>query len=139
VIKKHKIHNIRNYNFACGFVWVCNLASDIKGKTKTNGIRDRMWGEILRPKEGEIIGGWRKMYNEELQNLYSSPYVIRIIISRRMRWTRGCSTHGNEDKYIRILVGELKGKRPLGKPIHRWEDNFKMDLSQDGVVWAGLI
>jgi hypothetical protein len=87
------------------------------------------------------MGGWRKLHNEELYNLYSSPSIIRIIKSRRMRWVAHMAQMGEKRNMYRLLVGKPEGKRPLGRPRHRWMDNIKMGLLEMvlGVVyWIGL-
>jgi hypothetical protein len=68
---------------------------------------------IIGPKRDEVTGGWRKLHNEELQNLYSSPGIIRMIKSRRMRWTGNVARMGEKRNAYRILVGKSEGKRPL--------------------------
>jgi hypothetical protein len=88
-----------------------------------------------------VMGGWRKLHNEELHNLYSSPSIIRIIKSRRMRWAGHVAPMGEKRNIYTLLVGMPEGKRPLGRPRHRWIDNIKMDLSETGlniVDWIGL-
>jgi hypothetical protein len=81
---------------------------------------------IFGPKRDEVIGGWRKLHNEELHNLYCSP--IRIIKSRRMRWAGHVSRMREKRNAYRILVGKPEGNRPLGRP-RRWrKENIKMDL-----------
>jgi hypothetical protein len=87
-----------------------------------------------------VIGSWRKLHNEELHNLYCSPSVIRIIKSR-MRWGRDVSRMGKKRNAKRILVGKPEGKRPLGRPRSRREDNIKIDLREmgwDGMDWNDL-
>jgi hypothetical protein len=77
---------------------------------------------------------WRKLYNDELHSLYSSPNIFRVITSRRMRWAGNVVRMGR----VEVLVGRPKGKRPLGRPRRRWEDNIKMDLREieiDGANW----
>jgi hypothetical protein len=74
---------------------------------------------IFGPKRDEVIGGWRKLHNEELHNLYSSPSIIRIIKSRRMRWTENIARALGKRNIYRILVGNTEGKRPLGRSRHR--------------------
>jgi hypothetical protein len=77
----------------------------------------------------------------ELRDLYSSPSIIRIIMSRRMRWAEPCSTNGEKKNVYRLLVGKSEGKRPLGRPRRRWVDNNRMDLGEVGwgdVDWIGL-
>ena len=73
-----------------------------------------------------MTGEWRKLHNENLNDLYSLPYIVRVVKSRRMRWA-GHVAHMGEDRGVhRVLVGKLAGKRPLGRPRRRWEDNIKM-------------
>jgi hypothetical protein len=87
---------------------------------------------IFGPKREED-GSWRKLNNDDLHSLYSSPNIIRVIKSRRMRWA-GHITHMEEGKGVyRVLVGRLESKRPLGRPRRRWEDNIKMDLREIGI------
>jgi hypothetical protein len=94
---------------------------------------NRMLRRIFGSKRDAVIGGWRKMHNEELNNLYCSPSIIRIIKSRRMRWARLVARMGSA---YRILVEKPEGKRPLGRPRRRWEDNINMDLREIG--WGGI-
>jgi hypothetical protein len=75
-----------------------------------------------------VTGGWRKLHNEELHNLYSSPSIIRIIKSRRMRRVGHVARMGENKKVYRLLVGKPEGKRPLGRPRRRWINNIKVDL-----------
>jgi hypothetical protein len=74
----------------------------------------------------------RKLRNEELRDLYTSPSIIRIIKSRRMRWAGHVARMGEERNVYRLLVGNPEGKRPLGRPRHRWVDNIRMDLGEVG-------
>jgi hypothetical protein len=83
---------------------------------------------IFGPKKDGVTGGWRKLHNEELHNLYSSPSIIRNIKSRRMRWAGHVARMGEKRNVYRLLVGKPEGKRPLGRPRRRWMDNIKMDL-----------
>jgi hypothetical protein len=78
------------------------------------------------------MGGWRKLHNEELHNLYSLTNVIRMMRSRRMKWAWHVERMGEKRNVYRILVGKPEGKRPLGRPRHRWMDNIKMDLREIG-------
>jgi hypothetical protein len=87
------------------------------------------------------MGGWRKLHNKELHNLYSSPSIIRIIKWRRMRWAGHVARMGEKRNMYRLLVGKSEGKRPLGRPRRRWIDNIKMDVLEIGVNvvdWIGL-
>jgi hypothetical protein len=88
-----------------------------------------------------VTGGWRKLYNEELHNLYSSPSISRIIKLRRMMWAGHVARMGEKRNVYRLLVGKSEGKRPLGRPRRRWIDNIEMDLLEIGVSvldWIGL-
>jgi hypothetical protein len=88
-----------------------------------------------------LTGGWRKLHNEELHNLYSSSSKITIIKSRRMRWAGHVARMGKKRNIYRLLVGKPEGKRPLGRPRRRWIDNIKFDLLEIGLSvmdWIGL-
>jgi hypothetical protein len=88
-----------------------------------------------------VTGEWRKLYNEELRDLYSSPSIIRIIKSRRMRWAGHVAQMGEKRNAYRLLVGNLEGKRPLGRQRRRWVDNIRMDIGEvewGDVDWIGL-
>jgi hypothetical protein len=86
-----------------------------------------------------VTGGWRKLHNEELHNLYSSPSKIRIIKSRRMRWAGHVARMGEKRNVYRLPVGKPEGKRPLGRPRRRWIDNIKIDRPfRDRIECCGL-
>jgi hypothetical protein len=96
---------------------------------------------IFGPKNDEVTREWRKLHNEELRDLYSSSSIIRIIKSRRMRWAGHVTRMGERRNAYRLLVGNPEGKRPLGRPTHRWVDNIRMDLGEVGwgdVEWIDL-
>jgi hypothetical protein len=93
-------------------------------------FENRVLRRIFGPKRDEVTGGWRTLHNEELHNLYSSPSIIRIIKSRRMRWAGHVARMGTKRNIYRILVGKAEGKRPLGRPRHTWVNNIKMDLRE---------
>jgi hypothetical protein len=99
-------------------------------------FENRVLRRIFGPKRDEVIGDWRKLHNEELQNLYYSPSIIRIIKSRRMRWAGHIAQMRKKRNAYRILVGKPEGKRPLGRPRRGWEDNIKTDLREIG--WGGM-
>jgi len=87
---------------------------------------------VLRRKFGskrdEVTGEWRKLHNEELNDLYSSPYIFRVIKSRRLRWAGHVARMVERRGEYRILMGKPEGKGPLGRPRRRWENNIKRDL-----------
>jgi hypothetical protein len=80
----------------------------------------------------EVTGGWRKLHNEDLNDLYSSPSIVCVIKSRRMRWAGHVAHMGERKGKHRVLVGKLEGKRPLGRWRHRWEGDIKIDLQEVG-------
>jgi hypothetical protein len=88
-----------------------------------------------------VTGEWRKLHNDELHNLYSSPDIIRQIRSRPVRWAGHVARMVEERQLYKVLVGKPEGKRPLGRPRRRWEDGIKMDLREigfGGVDWIRL-
>jgi len=89
-----------------------------------NGVLRR----IFRPKMDEVQGEWRKLLNEELRDLYSSLDTVGVIKLRRMRWAGYAARMVERRGVYRVLVDKTEGKRPLGRPRHRWEDIIKMDL-----------
>jgi hypothetical protein len=108
----------------------------VREEHKLRMFENRVLRRIFGPKRDEVTGGWRKLHNEELHNLYSSPYIIRV-----MRWAGHVARMGEKRNVCRLLVGKPEGKRPLGRPRRRCIDNIKMDLSEIGlsvVDWIGL-
>jgi hypothetical protein len=103
-------------------------------------FENRVLRRIFGPKSEED-GSWRKLHNDELHSLYSSPNIVRVIKSRRMRWAGHVALMEEGRGVYRVLVGRPEGKRPLGRPRCRWEDNIKMDLKDtmiDGENWIQL-
>jgi hypothetical protein len=87
---------------------------------------------VFGPKRDEVTGEGRKLHNEELNDLYSSPNIVRVVKSRRMRWAGHVARMGEEMGVHRVLVGKPEGKRPFGRPRRRWEDNIKMAVEEVG-------
>ena len=86
----------------------------------------------IKEEYSDPVGEWRKLRNEELSDLYSLPSIVRVVKSRRMRWAGHVARMGEDRGVHRVLVGKPEGKRPLGRPRRRWEDNIKMDLQEVG-------
>ena len=95
-------------------------------------FENRVLRRIFGPKRDGVTGEWRKLHNEELNDLYSSPNIVRVIKYRRMRWAGQVARMRERIGVYRVLVGKPKGNRPLGRPRRRWEDNIKMDLQDVG-------
>ena len=91
-----------------------------------------MLRKLFGPKRDEATGEWRKLHNEELNDLYSLPSIVQVVKWRRMRWAGHVARMGEDRGVHRVLVGKTEGKRPLGRPRRRWEDNIKMDLQEVG-------
>jgi hypothetical protein len=96
-------------------------------------LENRVLRRIFGPKKDEVTGGWRKLHNEELHGLYSSTSIVRVIRARRMRWAGHVARMGKVRGAYNILVCRPEGRRPLGRPSRRWEDNIKMDLTEIGL------
>jgi hypothetical protein len=96
-------------------------------------FENRVLREVFGPKRDEVTGEWRQLHNEELNDMYSLPNIVRMVKSRRIRWARHVARMGEDRCVYRVLVGKPEGKKPLGIPRRRWEDNLKMDLQEVGV------
>jgi hypothetical protein len=101
-------------------------------------FENRLLRRIFGPKREEE-GSWRKLHNDELHSLYSSPNIVRVIKARRMKWAGHGACMGEGRGVYRVLVGRPNGKIPLGRPRRRWEDNIKLDLREIGIDVANWI
>jgi len=118
-------------------VWSLTLREEIRLRVFENRMLRRIFGY----KRDEVTGECRTLHNEELNDLYCSPNIILVITSRRMRWAGHVVRMGEKRGLYRVLVGKTEGKRPLGRPRRRGEDNIKMDLQEVGcgvVEWIEL-
>jgi hypothetical protein len=114
--------------------WSLSLREEHRLRVFENIMLRRIFG----PKREED-GSWIKLHNDELHSLYSSPNVVRVIKSRRMRWAEQVARMAEWRGVYRVLVGRPEGKRPLGRPRRRWEDNIKLDLREMGIDGANWI
>jgi hypothetical protein len=96
-------------------------------------FENRVLRRVFGTKRDEVTREWRKLQNEELNDLYSLPNIVRVVKSRRMRWAGHVSRMGEERGVHRVLVGKPEGKRTLGRPRRKSEDNIKMDLQEVGL------
>ena len=121
--------------FGCE-TWSLTLREERKLRVFENMVLRRIFG----PRRDEVMGEWRRLHKKELNGLYSSPNIVLVIKSRRMRWAGHVVHMDGERGAYRILVGKLEGRRPLGR-WYRWVDNIRMDLQEVGcgyMDWIGL-
>jgi hypothetical protein len=117
--------------------WSLTFREERRLRVCENTVLRKLFG----PKNDEVTREWRKLHNEELYNTYSSPYIVWVITSNRMRWAGHVARMGENRVVYMDLVGRLKRKKPLGRTRCRWEDNIKMDLQEEGcgvVDWIEL-
>ena len=98
-------------------------------------FENRVLRRIFGPKRDGVTGEWRKLHNEELNDLYTSPNIVRVIKPRRMRWAEHVERMEEGRGVHKVLVRKPEGKRQLGRPRRRWEDNIKMDLQEVRNCW----
>jgi hypothetical protein len=114
---------------------VCETWSlTLKEERRLRVFENRVLRRVFGPKRDEVTGELRKLYNEELSDLYSLLSSVRGVKSRRTRWARHVARMGEGRGVHRVLVGKPEGKRPLGRPRRRWEDNIKKELQEVGGV-----
>jgi hypothetical protein len=115
--------------YECG-TWSLTLREEHKLREFVNRVLRRIFG----PKRDEVTGEWRKLHNKQLRDLYSSPSIIGIIKSKRIRWAGHIARMGEKRNAYRLLVGKLEGTRLLKRPTRRWVDNIRIDLGEVGWV-----
>jgi len=117
--------------------WSLTLREERKLRVFENMVLRRIFG----PRRDEVTGDWRRLLNEELNDFYCSPDIVRVIKWRRMRWAGHVARIGEDRGVCRVLVGKPEGRRPLGRPRRRWKDNIMMDLQEvecGYMDWIGL-
>ncbi|KAJ4432334.1 hypothetical protein ANN_20953 [Periplaneta americana] len=117
------------------------LTLTLREEQRLRVFENKVLRKIFDAKRDEVTGEWRKLHNAELHALYSSPDIIRNIKSRRLRWAGHVACMGEYKNAYSVFVGRPEGKRPLGRPRHRWENNIKMDLKEveyDDRDWINL-
>jgi hypothetical protein len=140
VISK-EIHDIQPKKFKMRFHLYYNIKTRFEGGSRLRMSEKRVLTGIFEPTRDEVTGEWRKLYNEELNDLYCSLNIVRVIKSRRMGWVEHVARMGERRDVYRVLLGKPEGKRPLGGTRLRWEDNIKMDLQEvgcGGMDWIDL-
>jgi len=100
----------------------------LREETKLRVFENVVLRRIVGHKLDDVKGEWRRLHNEELNDLYSSTNIVRVVKSRRMRWAGHVARMCKERGMYRVLVGKPEGRRPLGRPTRRWVDNIRMDL-----------
>ena len=115
--------------------WSLTLRKEKKLRVFENMVLRRIFGT----RRDEVTGEWRIIHNEELNDLYSSPSIVQVIKSRRMRWAGYVARMGEERGVYRVLVGKPEGRRPLGRPRRRWVDIIRMDLQEVGCGYMDWI
>jgi hypothetical protein len=110
--------------------WTWSLT--LREECRLRVLENRVLRRILGPRRDEVTGKWRKLHNEELNDLCASPHIIWAIKLRRMRWAGHVVNIGARRGIYRALVGNPEGKRPLGRPRHGWENNIKLDIQEVG-------
>ena len=108
-------------------LWYLTLREERKLRVYENMVL-----RIFGLRRDEVTGKWRRLHNDELNDLYSSLNFVRVIKSRRMRWVGHVARMGEEKGAYRVLLGKPEGRRPLGRPRRRWVNNIRMDLQELG-------
>ena len=104
----------------------------LREESRLRIFENRILRRVFRPKRDDN-GEWRMLHNEELHSLYRSANIVRVIKSRRLRWAGHVARMEEGRCAFKILTGKSTGKRPLGRPRRRWEDNIRMDLEEIGI------
>jgi hypothetical protein len=126
-IKIYRTLNLSVVLYGC-VTWSLTLREERRLRVSENRVLRKVFG----PKRDEVTGEWRKLHKEEQNDLYFSPKIVRVVKSRRIRFAGHVARMGEEKGVHRLLVGKPEGKRPLGRPRRRWENNIKIDIQDVG-------
>ena len=121
---------VKRCNFLLYFLRKIKLG--LREECRLRVFENKVLGRIFGSRRGEVTGEWRKLHNKELYHLYSSPNIIWMIKSRRLRWTGHVACMGERRGACRVLVGKPERRRPLGRPRRTWKDNIKMEIWEVG-------
>ena len=111
-------------------MYFVDISLTLREEHRLRVFENRALRRIFGTQREGVTGEWRKLHNEELNDLYSSPNILRLIKSRRMRWAGHVARMEEGRGVHKVLVGKPEGKRPMGRPRRKWEDNIKMDLEE---------
>jgi len=139
--KNLKIKIYRNIILPVAFYGCQTWSLTLREERRLRVFENRALRRIFGHKMDDVTREWRKLHNEDLNDLYCSPNIVRLMKSRRMRWAGHVARMGERRGVYRVLVRKPEGKRPLGRPRRRWEDNIKMDLQVvgcGGMEWIEL-
>src|SRR5215468_8591252 len=126
LLSKNLIFKIYRTIILPGVLYGCETWSlTLREERRLRVFENRVLRGVFEPKRDEATGKWRNLPNEELNDLYPLPSIVRVVKSRRMRWAGHVARMGEERGVHRVLVGKPEGKTPLGRPRRRWEDNIK--------------
>ena len=116
------------------------LSLTLREERKLRVFENMVLRRIFVPRLDEVTGEWRRLHNEELNDLYCSPNIVRVIKSRRMRWAGHVAHMVEERGLYRVLMGKPVGERPQGRPRCRWLNNILGSISRswDVGIWTGL-
>jgi hypothetical protein len=137
-IQKYKINIYKTIILSVVFYGCATWSLTPGEEHRLRVFENRVMRRIFGPTRDEVTGEWRKLYNEELSDLYTSSNIVWMIKPRRMRWVEHVACMGEWRGLYRVLGGNVREKRPLGRPRHRWEHNIKMDLQEVG-WWGGQL